>query len=112
MQFINVKFHLLLFIFYYIFGINQISIFILRYLYYLRLSVVNYYFHLCCFISIQLQYGTSPETEEPWDMDEVLAELGTGRFQVNMFILIGILLMFSNTSPLSFTLTAADLNYR
>lgn len=60
----------------------------------------------------KLQYGTSPETEESWDMDEVLTELGTGRFQVNMFILIGILLMFSNTSPLSFTLTAADLNYR
>lgn len=47
-----------------------------------------------------------------WDLDEILQELGLGRYQIKNFILIGLLLMFSNISPLSFTLTAGDLDYR
>lgn len=46
------------------------------------------------------------------DLDEILQELGLGRYQIKNFILIGLLLMFSNISPLSFTLTAGDLDYR
>lgn len=56
--------------------------------------------------------ASDEETDQSWDVDEVMEELGMGQFQVMIFILIGFILMFSNISPLSFALTAEDLDYR
>ncbi|KAK7602883.1 hypothetical protein V9T40_006857 [Parthenolecanium corni] len=47
-----------------------------------------------------------------WDLDQVLTELGFGRYQIKNLILFGFLMMFANLFPLSFTLTTADLQYR
>ncbi|XP_065213734.1 organic cation transporter protein-like isoform X2 [Planococcus citri] len=47
-----------------------------------------------------------------WDLDEILTDLKFGRYQLKNLLLIGLLLMFANIFPLSFTLTAGDLDYR
>ncbi|KAK7602882.1 hypothetical protein V9T40_006856 [Parthenolecanium corni] len=47
-----------------------------------------------------------------WDLDEVLTELKFGSYQLRNLVLIGLMIMFSNLYPLSFTLTAADVDYR
>lgn len=55
-----------------------------------------------------------PEEEKSlaWDLDELLTELKFGRYQIINLGLVGMIMMFSNLFPLSFTLTAGDVDYR
>lgn len=46
------------------------------------------------------------------DLDEILVDLGLGSYQVAVCTLIGLVLMYSNISPLSYAITASDLQYR
>lgn len=55
---------------------------------------------------------SQPEENTEWDLDQLLTELKFGPYQIKNLILIGFLMMFANLFPLSFSLTAADLQYR
>ncbi|VVC33623.1 Sugar transporter, conserved site,Major facilitator superfamily domain,Major facilitator, sugar [Cinara cedri] len=46
------------------------------------------------------------------DLDEILGSYGLGRYQVTVCALMGLVLMYSNISPLSYAITAADVKYR
>ncbi|KAF0767385.1 solute carrier family 22 member 21-like [Aphis craccivora] len=46
------------------------------------------------------------------DLDEILSNFGLGSYQVTVCALMGLVLMFSNISPLSYAITASDLKYR
>ncbi|CAI6355684.1 unnamed protein product [Macrosiphum euphorbiae] len=46
------------------------------------------------------------------DLDEILSNNGLGSYQVTVCALMGLVLMFSNISPLSYAITAGDLKYR
>lgn len=46
------------------------------------------------------------------DLDEILSNSELGSYQVTVCALMGIVLMFSNISPLSYAITASDLKYR
>lgn len=46
------------------------------------------------------------------DLDEVLSNFGLGPYQVTVCTLMGLVLMYSNISPLSYAITASDLKYR
>lgn len=46
------------------------------------------------------------------DLDEILGNFGLGSYQVTICGLMGLVLMYSNLSPLSYAITASDLNYR
>ncbi|XP_050535666.1 solute carrier family 22 member 4-like isoform X2 [Daktulosphaira vitifoliae] len=46
------------------------------------------------------------------DLDEILGNFGLGRYQVTVCALMGLVLMYSNISPLSYAITASDLKYR
>ncbi|XP_027853755.2 solute carrier family 22 member 21-like isoform X2 [Aphis gossypii] len=46
------------------------------------------------------------------DLDEILSNFGLGSYQVTVCALMGLVLMYSNISPLSYAITASDLNYR
>ncbi|CAH1732788.1 solute carrier family 22 member 21-like isoform X2 [Aphis gossypii] len=46
------------------------------------------------------------------DLDEILNDFGLGTYQVTVCTIIGLVLMYSNISPLSYAITASDLKYR
>ncbi|XP_025209234.1 solute carrier family 22 member 21-like isoform X2 [Melanaphis sacchari] len=46
------------------------------------------------------------------DLDEILSNFGLGSYQVTVCALMGLVLMYSNISPLSYAITASDLKYR
>ncbi|XP_015363439.1 PREDICTED: solute carrier family 22 member 5-like [Diuraphis noxia] len=46
------------------------------------------------------------------DLDEILGNFGLGSYQVTVCTLMGLVLMYSNISPLSYAITASDLKYR
>ncbi|XP_050436083.1 solute carrier family 22 member 4-like [Adelges cooleyi] len=46
------------------------------------------------------------------DIDDVLVSAGMGRYQITKCILFGLVLMFSNISPVTYVFTAGDLKYR
>lgn len=46
------------------------------------------------------------------DLDEILGNFGLGSYQVTVCALMGLVLMYSNISPLSYAITASDLKYR
>ncbi|XP_025207596.1 solute carrier family 22 member 21-like [Melanaphis sacchari] len=46
------------------------------------------------------------------DIDQVLKSLGMGRYQVIGCILFGLIIMYSNVSPVTYVFTASDLKYR
>ncbi|XP_022167890.1 solute carrier family 22 member 21-like isoform X3 [Myzus persicae] len=46
------------------------------------------------------------------DLDEILSNFGLGSYQVTVCALMGLVLMYSNISPLSYAVTASDLKYR
>lgn len=46
------------------------------------------------------------------DLDEILGNFGLGSYQVTVCGLMGLVLMYSNISPLSYAITASDLKYR
>lgn len=49
---------------------------------------------------------------EVMDLDEILGNFGLGSYQVTVCALMGLVLMYSNISPLSYAITASDLEYR
>ncbi|XP_060880528.1 solute carrier family 22 member 21-like isoform X1 [Metopolophium dirhodum] len=49
---------------------------------------------------------------EIMDLDEILSNFGLGSYQVTVCALMGLVLMYSNVSPLSYAITASDLKYR
>ncbi|XP_022167889.1 solute carrier family 22 member 21-like isoform X2 [Myzus persicae] len=49
---------------------------------------------------------------EIMDLDEILSNFGLGSYQVTVCALMGLVLMYSNISPLSYAVTASDLKYR
>ncbi|XP_025209233.1 solute carrier family 22 member 21-like isoform X1 [Melanaphis sacchari] len=51
-------------------------------------------------------------TGEIMDLDEILSNFGLGSYQVTVCALMGLVLMYSNISPLSYAITASDLKYR
>ncbi|XP_027842262.1 solute carrier family 22 member 21-like [Aphis gossypii] len=46
------------------------------------------------------------------DIDKVLISLGMGRYQFMGCILFGLMIMYSNVSPVTYVFTASDLKYR
>ncbi|XP_025421175.1 solute carrier family 22 member 21-like isoform X2 [Sipha flava] len=46
------------------------------------------------------------------DLDEILGNFGLGSYQLTVCGLMGLVLMYSNISPLSYAITASDLKYR
>lgn len=46
------------------------------------------------------------------DIDNVLVSLGMGRYQFVGCILFGLMIMYSNVSPVTYVFTASDLKYR
>jgi len=46
------------------------------------------------------------------DIDNVLVSLGMGRYQFMGCMLFGLMIMYSNVSPVTYVFTASDLKYR
>ncbi|XP_060853178.1 solute carrier family 22 member 4-like [Rhopalosiphum padi] len=46
------------------------------------------------------------------DIDKVLVSLGMGRYQFMGCVLFGLMIMYSNVSPVTYVFTASDLKYR
>ncbi|XP_022167888.1 solute carrier family 22 member 21-like isoform X1 [Myzus persicae] len=62
-----------------------------------------------CTVSKEYQEVNSGEI---MDLDEILSNFGLGSYQVTVCALMGLVLMYSNISPLSYAVTASDLKYR
>lgn len=46
------------------------------------------------------------------NIDNVLISLGIGRYQFTCYALFGLVIMYSNVSPVTYIFTAGDLKYR
>jgi OCT family organic cation transporter-like MFS transporter 4/5 len=48
----------------------------------------------------------------PTNLDNVLVSLGIGRYQFVGCLLFGLMIMYSNVSPIAYIFTSGDLKYR